>query len=290
MKKITVLLLAAAMLLALAACGAKEDKNTQLSGMPNPMHEATAESILNDIGFSFAAPAGAENISFFTIDMSDGSAIAEMRFTQGGVNWNYRMRAALEYSDISGMFYDWKNGAKASVGYNEAQLSWNDGEAGVIGWYDIAPGLLYSLSAENGAGEEMLVSMANALYSPVQGEADGSFMTDFADVSDSIRQNYYPGTAGCSLKARAFAAELADLFTACTPTAPEVAAALNGYIASLGEADAAEFSEKLTAVTGASAELFGSNSAELLEECGYAALFSWDPAQLQPLFAALMVA
>lgn len=291
MKRTIVLLLAAAMLFGLAACGAKENKdNAGFAGMPNPVHEATAESILNDLGFSFTAPADAEDVSFHVIDMSEGDPIAEMSFTRGGVNWNYRMRAALEYSDVSGMYYEWKNSAKASVGYNEAQLSWNEGEAGIIGWYDVAPGLLYSLSAGSGAGEEMLSEMANSLYCPVQGEVDGSFTADFADVLDSIAQNYYPGTAGCSLKARAFAAELADVFTAAAPSPSEVSAAQRAYRESLSEADAAEFGEKLAAVAAASKELFGSNSAELLEECGYAALFSWDPALMQPLFAALTAA
>lgn len=289
MKRIIVLLLAAAMLLSLAACGKKAEPEP-FAGMPNPMHEATAESILNDIGFSFTAPAGAENVTFFTIDMNDDSPIAEMRFTQDGADWTYRIRAALEYADISGMYYQWKNSSKTSIGYNEAQASWNDGEAGIVGWYDIAPGLLYSLSAQGSVGEEMLVSMANALYAPVQGEVDGSFAADFADVLDSVRQNYWPGTAGCSLKARAFAAELADVFTACTPTAAEVSAAVGSYIASLSEADAAEFAEKLDAVAGASGELFGSNSAELLEECGYSTLYSWDAALIQPLFAAVTAA
>lgn len=287
MKRIMILLLATAMLLSLAACGAK-DKKSGYAGMPNPMHEATAESILNDLGFAFNAPAGAENVSFFTIDMSDGSPIAEMKFTQGGLNWLYRMRSAAEYSDISGMYYEWKNSSKTAVGYNEAQLSWNEGEAGIIGWYDVVPGILYSLSVESGAGEGMLVNMANALYSPVQGEVDGSFMADFADVLDSIRQNYYPATAGCSLNARAFAAELADLFAAQVPSAAEVSGAIRSYKEGLSDADAAEFSEKIAAVAGASADLFGSSWADLLEECGYAALCApWNSALIKPLFAAL---
>lgn len=43
-----------------------------------------------------------------------------------------------------------------------------DGSGKVI-WFDIAPGLLYSLTMDNNASEEALLPLAEQIYTPVQG-------------------------------------------------------------------------------------------------------------------------
>ena len=42
---------------------------------------------------------------------------------------------------------------------------------GKIIWFDIVPGVEYSLSVESGASENSLIAMANELFTPLQGEA-----------------------------------------------------------------------------------------------------------------------
>ena len=52
-----------------------------------------------------------------------------------------------------------------------AQLSYDEGGAGKIIWFDIVPGIEYSLSVESGANAEALSDMASLLFTPMQGEA-----------------------------------------------------------------------------------------------------------------------
>lgn len=42
---------------------------------------------------------------------------------------------------------------------------------GKIIWFDIVPGIEYSLSVESGANAEVLSDMASLLFTPMQGEA-----------------------------------------------------------------------------------------------------------------------
>ena len=41
--------------------------------------------------------------------------------------------------------------------------------SGKVIWFNIAPGLLYSLTMDQSADEEALLRMAGQIYSPVQG-------------------------------------------------------------------------------------------------------------------------
>ena len=76
----------------------------------------------------------------------------------------------LDLVDISGLD-DCSTAASGSVGYCSARLSYDEGGAGKIIWFDIVPGVEYSLSVESGASEDSLIAMANELFTPLQGEA-----------------------------------------------------------------------------------------------------------------------
>ncbi len=115
------------------------------------------------------APEGAENvvISVFSLD---GMTVAETAFTMDGARWTYRTATGdLELVDISGLD-DYAVSAEGSVSYCSAKLSYDEGGAGKIIWFDIVPGFEYSLSVDSGAGEQMLLNMANAIFSPMQGD------------------------------------------------------------------------------------------------------------------------
>lgn len=116
-----------------------------------------------------AAPDGAEDvvISVFSLD---GRTVAETAFTMNGARWTYRTALGdLELVDISGLG-DFSTAASGSVSYCTAQLSYDGGGAGKIIWFDIVPGIEYSLSVESGASEEALTTMANELFTPMQGD------------------------------------------------------------------------------------------------------------------------
>lgn len=115
-------------------------------------------------------PDGAENvvISVFSLD---GRTVAETAFTMNGARWTYRTAPGeLELADISGLA-DLAVNTAGKVSYCGAQLSYDEGGAGKIIWFDIVPGIEYSLSVESGANAEALSDMASLLFTPMQGEA-----------------------------------------------------------------------------------------------------------------------
>lgn len=185
MKRTIALLLVAAVLACGAYCAFADDAVTTLSatpavGMPNPNREASVKDILTEIGVNLPAPDFANSASWFIIGGTP--AIGELRFAVGGQNFVYRVAPMNNFSDISGMYYVWTDTAAAKVGYNDARISLIKGEQGIIQWYDVVPGLMYSLSVDTGAEGTGLAEMANTIYTPVQDEADGESGTIYGTV------------------------------------------------------------------------------------------------------------
>ena len=71
-------------------------------------------------------------------------------------------------ADLSGIDAPYETETDTELGWCQAKLLYTDGGAGKILWYDVAPGVLYSLSMDTGASEEALQDMALALYTPLQ--------------------------------------------------------------------------------------------------------------------------
>ena len=130
-----------------------------------------AEILAQGLGQELAtAPEGAEDvvISVFSLD---GRTVAETAFTAGGARWTYRTAPGdLELVDISGLG-SFSTDAAEQVSYCDAQLSFDEGGAGKIIWFDIVPGVEYSLSVDSGASAQTLADMANAIFVPMQGDA-----------------------------------------------------------------------------------------------------------------------
>ena len=97
--------------------------------------------------------------------------MAETAFTLSGARWVYRTAPGeLELVDISGLG-SFSLSAAGKVSYCDAQLSYDEGGTGKIIWFDIVPGIEYSLSVDTGAGAEALTNMADTLFIPMQGDA-----------------------------------------------------------------------------------------------------------------------
>ena len=155
-------------MISMPACG-KKDKEASSTSLANPMHESDADEFAIIAGQDTMLPVGSEDVSYFTIDTSH--KIYEARFTLDGAQWRYRVSDENELTDTSGMYYDWKNTGNGSVEGRDATVSWNDGETGIIYWYDVVPGLNYSLSVDTGASFDKLTDMANNIFVCVQGDA-----------------------------------------------------------------------------------------------------------------------
>jgi len=130
----------------------------------------TASQIIEQLGYSMdVAPENAENVVYNAFMVEDMTA-AETRFTVNGVEYSYRTAGAVQFVDLSQKEIPGAEEKEAKLGWCQAKILWNEGGEGKILWYDIAPGLLYSLYMENGASAEALLQMAETLYKPAQGD------------------------------------------------------------------------------------------------------------------------
>ena len=134
----------------------------------------TASQILRVIGLDVTvAPKNAENVTYNAFIL-DGMTVAETTFQINGITCSYRMAGTLELpedvADISGLDESFEHRAEGNVYWCGAKLSYNEGGQGKILWFDVAPGILYSMSMDSGASEEVLLEMANSLFEPAQND------------------------------------------------------------------------------------------------------------------------
>ena len=134
----------------------------------------TASQILRATGLDVTvAPENAENITYNAFPLA-GLTVAETTFQLDGVTYAYRMAGTLElldnFADISGMEDDaFQQIAAGKVYWCRAKVFFNEGGEGKILWFDVVPGILYSMTMDSGASQEALVDMANSLFEPAQG-------------------------------------------------------------------------------------------------------------------------
>ena len=177
----------------LCACSAEKPDASKSTQAVSAMVESTYEGVLEATGIDLPAPKGAEDVEYFYYKGKD--PIAEMRFTLDGNEACLRAQStaltAFPYegdellkavaegkdlqngTDISGMYYTWEENTEASLAYLKAEISWNEGKEGIMLWYDMVPGVMYSLSVDSGADPMLLCSMADAVFVPVQGDVYG---------------------------------------------------------------------------------------------------------------------
>lgn len=170
MKKWIAVLLAALLLLAAFA-------SAETTEIANPWEDMNEEALLQASGVSLGVPEGAENVAYRWLD-SEG--LAEMQFTLDGDAYCARVKsAALEagqLEDISGMSYAWENVEEITIGghchgtIGQAQ-SGDDAFVELCQWYDLAPGLMYSLSIITPELDGLdLTAVAEMVYVPMQGD------------------------------------------------------------------------------------------------------------------------
>ena len=137
-----------------------------------PVH--TAHTILHSLGYDMAvAPEDAEGIVYDVFRMDD-LIVAETAFTLDGVRCSYRTASTgvieFPFADLSGTTQDTPSHVSTELGWCQAELYFTEGGEGKVVWFDAAPGLLYSLSVDSGASEQVLLDLANTLYAPTQGD------------------------------------------------------------------------------------------------------------------------
>lgn len=162
-------------------------KDTDLSdalGLGNPWVETDKEGVLEATGFPVDAPAEASNIVYSYMNIEP--MIAQVSYDLDGASWVYRMQMANELTDISGMNYEWISQNVGEVSGREAMYyGYSDMSEDadtidgincvqVVDWYDVVPGVVYSLSASGQDLNGMDIQVyAEAVFEPLQGEVAG---------------------------------------------------------------------------------------------------------------------
>ena len=132
----------------------------------------TAADIIKILGYDMAvSPEDASEV-LYRVFLYDGLTIAETSFLYEETRYSFRMAATTEirvpFADISGTDNTYETHLSGELLWCPAELYFNEGGAGKIIWFDIVPGLLYSLSADNNASETSLLSVAELLFDPAQ--------------------------------------------------------------------------------------------------------------------------
>lgn len=135
----------------------------------------TAQYIVETLGYDLTvAPADAENV-VYSVHRLGELVVGQTSFTVGNRDYIFRMASspdtAQDFPDISGIDAEFEHSKDVSVAWCGARLSYNEGGSGKIVWFDIVPGILYSLSMESGADEASLITMALSLYEPAQADS-----------------------------------------------------------------------------------------------------------------------
>ena len=134
----------------------------------------TASQILRATGLNVAvAPADARNITYNAF-LLEGLTVAETTFELDGITYAYRMAATMElgedFADISGIDSPFAESIEDRVLWCRAKLRFDRGGRGKVVWFDVVPGILYSLSMDDGASEAALLDLATELFVPAQEE------------------------------------------------------------------------------------------------------------------------
>ena len=143
------------------------DSNSQ-SGVINPLAESTADDILEKLGIALGVPDGAENVKYFIL----AGDTEELRFTLNGLDCTARLKATAGFEDISGMYYTWTDTIDGKIKECECKqmrYSGDEGDIDVCLWYDAAPGLMYSLTAQGSSLDDFdITETALQVYEPMQ--------------------------------------------------------------------------------------------------------------------------
>ena len=140
-------------------------------GMANPWVETDADGVMQAVGVTFGVPEGAENVVYRVLEAEH---LAEMDFSWYDMEYTARIKPTDAIEDISGVYCEWSQEDFCEIGGIEGTMyRGQDGDQTVdlCLWYDVVPGLMYSVSA---AGPDLdgfdITAAAEQVYVPAQGD------------------------------------------------------------------------------------------------------------------------
>lgn len=192
--RICAVLMAVVMTMGLIACGSEKEAEANV-GLANPIVECTHDEMVQATGMPIDAPEGAKDVSYTYINTD--VKIAQVTFVYNGKEYCYRAKPTSEIlnmgssdddstllgvmlnmeesikqgEELSGLYEDWSGGGMATVSYCEAAYKMSKSKVGFITWFDVVPGILYSLSCDKCKSYEDLVDVAQIAFVPAQGDS-----------------------------------------------------------------------------------------------------------------------
>ncbi len=145
-------------------------EETPESGVANPLVESDADGVMQQLGFALGVPDDAENVQYFILN----GDTEELHFTLNGLDYVARMKSTAGFEDISGMNYEWTTTLDDELNGRECKLMrycGEDGDVDVCLWYDVVPGLMYSISTSDSSLDGFdITAIALKVFEPMQGE------------------------------------------------------------------------------------------------------------------------
>lgn len=115
----------------------------------NPIRTCSIEEI-TALGYAFPTPQAAADVQYQIIDDGQDTPLAQAKFAWNDSEFCYRARETEEFTDISGMYYDWEETRIWSAGELAFELNAVESGEAWLGWYDAAKELQWCLSGQNG--------------------------------------------------------------------------------------------------------------------------------------------
>mgnify|MGYP004448555185 FL=1 len=140
---------------------------SKIEAIDNSFHMETYDQILTNHGISLLAPEGAENILYYAMEDGTENQIFQVSFTKDGKNYDYRTQKTTEISayNMSGIFFSPEEELNIQLGNATATLLMSENNASAY-WLDVISGQNYSLGCIDGASQEEMMAIAEAVFSP----------------------------------------------------------------------------------------------------------------------------
>lgn len=146
-------------------------ESTDMVAIANPVRKVEFDELVELTGITLNVPADASNVVYTVI--SGENPVAQATFSLDEKEYCFRACATAEFeaTNISGLFYEWESVEEIEVSYC-AGKAYVVKDICVISWIDIAPGINYNITLEEGAEKENVLALANELFIAVQGDSD----------------------------------------------------------------------------------------------------------------------
>lgn len=185
-------------------------------GLPNPVFESTAEEAMKASG-TFGANIFYDDSTDITYSYikGEGPVIFQVKFNWEGTESTIRVFKGAQMEDLSGMHDSWARDIRVMAGVYQARVMYNEGEAGVVMWYDMHKGFVYNIAMTGevtlfklmklamvnaeGEGEQGLIGLPNPVCEASAEEAvkaSGTFGAKLPDGAEDPVYSYIDGKEG----------------------------------------------------------------------------------------------